>query len=127
MVTACREFSQYQKQKGGGMRSSKEIGDSFAGLRGEMLRNTGEHVGRLAEEPEFPQVDFQDRDILVVFETLNDQESSHVSKVEPLGIWIECPHNGEYRVPMEDLGDCLLLTIIGKLEQMEVPPSVQLQ
>ena len=109
------------------MRSSKEIGDSFTGLRDEMFRNIGEHVRRLAEEPEFPQVDFQDRDILVVFETLNDQESSHVSKVEPGGIRVECPHNGEYRVSLEELGDCLLLTIIEKLEQMEMPPSAQLQ
>ncbi len=101
------------------MRTSKEIGDSFAGLRDEMFRNIGEHVRRLAEEQKFPQVDFQDKDILVVFETLNDQESSHVSKVDPGGIRVECPHNGEYRVPLDELGDCLLLTIIGKLEHIE--------
>lgn len=54
----------------------------------------------------------------IVFETLNDQESSYISEFDCITrtVTIDCPHNGEYKMQFEKLSLEHQLELIDQLE-----------
>jgi len=97
--------------------SSHDIRERMGEIR-EQLFQCFEDMCRKLAELETQEVDFQEEDILVVFETLNDQESAYVARVQPGGAWIRYPDDESW-VSREEMGDMLLLTILEKLEEID--------
>ena len=72
-----------------------------------------------------PMVDFNVEDVDVVFEVLNDQESSCVIRVEPDRIWVDNPNDVEEWFYISKVSDDILLAVLEKLEQIDEKRSLE--